>query len=192
MKGFSKEKPQIQASKTHWVFSSSSQPPDSRKELVYPTSPAPYSRPESVDYNHQEAVGANTITELTFQKLFHSFRENLQTDFRHMMSEFKMDIQALVTRTEHIETKMAEFAASHNSLIDSHTVLEEEVHRLTNKFLDLEDRSRRNNIRLRGVPESIAPDQLNNFLTDLLAFTLPHRSSQDLSIDRKHRISKPC
>lgn len=92
---------------------------------------------------------------------------------------FKMDIQALVTRTEHIENNMVEFATSHNSLIDSHSALEEEVQRLANKVLHLVNRSRRNNIRLRGVPESVAPDQLNTFLTDLLVLTLLHCSSQD-------------
>lgn len=38
-------------------------------------------------------------------------------DFRHMMSEFKSDIQTLVTRKEHIETKMADFGTSHSLLI---------------------------------------------------------------------------
>lgn len=85
---------------------------------------------------------------------------------------------------------MADFAKSHNLLIDSHTALEEEVHRLSNKVLDLEDRSRRNNIRLRGVPESITPDQLNQFLTDFMAIAMPHRSSQELLIDRIHRLPK--
>lgn len=58
------------------------------------------------------------------------------------------------------------------------------------KILDLEDRSRSNNIRLRGVPETEAPDHLNHFLTDLLALTLPHRSAQDLIIDRIYRLPK--
>lgn len=62
---------------------------------------------------------------------------------------------------------------------------------MANKVLDLEDRSRRNNIRLRGIPESVPPDQLNALLTDFLAFTLPHRTNQDLIIDRIHRIPKP-
>lgn len=68
--------------------------------------------------------------EHTLQKLFHLFREDLQVDFRQMMSEFKMDIQASVSQTEHVEHKMADFAKSHNALIDSHSALEEEVNRL--------------------------------------------------------------
>lgn len=108
-----------------------------------------------------------------------------------MISEFRADIQTLVQRTEHVETKMAEFAKSHNTLIDSHSALEEEVARLSAKVLDLEDRSRRNNIRIRGIPESISPDSLRPFLTDLMASVLPSCNPLDFTIDRIHRIPKP-
>lgn len=43
------------------------------------------------------------------------------------MNDLKSDIQSLVSRTEHIESKIADFANAHNLLIDSHTALEEEV-----------------------------------------------------------------
>lgn len=80
------------------------------------------------------------------QKLLHSFREDVQADFRHMMTGFKSDFQSLIKRTDHIENKMSDFATSHNHLIDSHNALEEEVQRLANKVLDLEDWFKRNNI----------------------------------------------
>lgn len=86
---------------------------------------------------------------------------------------------------------MGEFAKSHNLLIDSNNTLEEKVHRLSLKVLDLEDRSRRNNIRLRGIPESVLPAQLPQFLTEFMALVLPSASSLDLTIDRIHRIPKP-
>lgn len=53
---------------------------------------------------------------------------------------------------------MTALAKSHNMLIDSHTALEEEVSRLANKVLDLEDRSKRNTIRMSGIPETVTPD----------------------------------
>lgn len=158
---------------------------------MFPTSPTTSSHPDSMDFEQPEESTAGASSELTLQKLFQSFRENLQTDFRGMMKDFRSDIQSIVARTEHIESKMADFATSHNLLIDSHTALEEEVHRLSNKVLDLEDRSRRNNIRLRGIPESVTPDQLNQFLTDFMAVAMPNRSSQELLIDRIHRLPKP-
>lgn len=191
MGGTTKKNPKSKPAKLTEFFNTSSQSSDPKKELTFPSSPAPSSRPESVDLDHPGASGSTSASEYTLQKLFHSFREDLQADFRHMMKDFKSDIQSLVSRTEHIESKMTNFATSHNLLIDSHTALEEEVHRLSNKVLDLEDRSRRNNIRLRGIPESVSPDQLNSFLTDFMALTMPHHSSQDLLIDRIHRLPKP-
>lgn len=86
-------------------FSTSSQSSDPRKELTFPSSPTPSSRPDSVDNDLPDASGSVTPTEQTLQKLFYSFREDLQVDFHHMMTEFKMDIQALVTRTEPMESK---------------------------------------------------------------------------------------
>lgn len=55
---------------------------------------------------------------------------------------------------------MGEFAKSHNALIDYHSALEKEVTQLAAKVLGLEDRSRRNNIRLKGIPESVSPESL--------------------------------
>lgn len=48
-----------------------------------------------------------------------------------MITEFKADIQSLVSRTKHVEKKMSEFVRFHNNLIDSHAALEEEVAHLS-------------------------------------------------------------
>lgn len=105
-----------------------------------------------------------------------------------MISEFKTDIQSFVSRTEHIEKKMSELAKLHNALIDSHSALEEEVTRLSAKVLDLEKHSTLNNIRFRGIPESVPLNALRPFLTDLMAVTLPNCTQLDLTMNR---IPKP-
>lgn len=138
-----------------------------------------------------EPSSSAPLREQPLAQLFEAFRQNLQADFKEMISEFKADIQSLVSRTDHVEKKMAEFAKSHNTLLDSHSALEEEVARLSAKVVDLEDRSRRNNVRIRGIPESITPDSLATFLMDLMAAVLPSCNQLDLAIDRIHRIPKP-
>lgn len=52
---------------------------------------------------------------------------------------------------------MGEFSGAHNSLVDAHNHLEDELSSLAEKLADLEDRNRRNNIKFRGIPESIPP-----------------------------------
>lgn len=132
----------------------SSQSSGPKKTLTYPTSPTPSSQPESVDLEHLETSGSGAPTELTLQKLFH-FREDLQVDFRQMMTECKNGYTSasLLDGTEH---KITDFAKSRNLLIDSHLALVE-----ANTVMDLEDRSRRNYISLRGILESVTPDLLN-------------------------------
>lgn len=186
MGGTSKKNPKAKPDKLSEFFTTTSQSSEPKKELTYPPSPIPSSKAECLELDSQEASGAGPSTEHTLQKRFH-----LQEDFCLMIGEFKADIQALVSPTEHIEHKMADFTWSHNLLIDSHSALEDEVARSANKVLGLEDRSRRNNIRIRGIPETVIPDSLNQFLTDLLAIILPHVSMQGLIIDHIHRIPKP-
>lgn len=55
----------------------------------------------------------------------------------------------------------------------------------------LEDRSRRSNIKLRGVPESVSPNDLHKYANDLIATLFPEISQIERMIDRIHRIPKP-
>lgn len=59
------------------------------------------------------------------------------------------------------------------------------------KLADLEDRSRRNNLKIRGIPKSISAQQLPNFACDLFQTVIPSLSPTDLTIDRIHRVPKP-
>lgn len=70
-------------------------------------------------------------------------------------------------RIDHIERKMGEFVSSHNTLVDAHDDQAEEIARLKAKMADLEDASRRNNLKLRGVPEAMLPAQLQDYARDL-------------------------
>lgn len=65
----------------------------------------------------------------------------------------------LGNRVNHVETKMAEFCRAQNELVDAHNKLEDDLKALLTKLADIEDRNRRNNIKIRGVPETVSgPD----------------------------------
>lgn len=63
-------------------------------------------------------------------------------------------------RVCHMESKMGEFATAHNELVDAYNEKDGKRTAIKAKLTDLEDRSRRNNIKLRGVSESISPPEL--------------------------------
>lgn len=59
------------------------------------------------------------------------------------------------------------------------------------KIADLEDRSRQNNLKLRGVPESVPAQELKQYAKDLFHTLVPELTPLDLTIDCIHRIPKP-
>lgn len=54
-----------------------------------------------------------------------------------------------------------------NDLVDAHDKSIEERNWIKSKLTDLEDRLRRNNLKLRGLPESVQNTELKKFATDL-------------------------
>lgn len=80
---------------------------------------------------------------------------------------------------------------AHHVLLDAHDHHQDEIQTNVLKLADLEDRSRRNNIKFRGIPESVSFNELKKYLQQLFATLLPNLSPHDLLIDRAHRIAKP-
>lgn len=100
-------------------------------------------------------------------------------------------IDDLGERVNHVEQKMGEFSKPHNRLVDAHNHLEDNLSSLVAKLADLEDRNRRNNMKFRGVPESVPPSELVLFVQQLIKSVLPSVTTHDLTIDRAHRLPEP-
>lgn len=62
---------------------------------------------------------------------------------------------------------------------------------LKSKLTDLEDRSRLNNVQIRGIPESVKNHDLRPFFTNILNEALPDLPLEEIAIDRIHRFPKP-
>lgn len=69
-----------------------------------------------------------------------------------MMSEFNT------------ETQMSAFQEAHNDVVDSVTSQKAEIMWLKSKVADLEDRSCCNNLKFRGIPELVLPQDLAWFI----------------------------
>lgn len=81
----------------------------------------------------------------------------LHSDMMACMQSLKTKIGDLGGRVDHVERKMGEFASSYNLLVDSN-----------NEQAVLEDRSRRNNVKICAIPETIQPAQRHQYSTDLI------------------------
>ncbi|CAH2322456.1 Hypothetical predicted protein [Pelobates cultripes] len=86
---------------------------------------------------------------------------------------------------------MEETQEAHNHLIDQVNTLQVTISTMENKLMDIEDRARRNNLRLWGIPETVAPADLQAYLHEFFHVLSPDTPSAMLLLDRAHRIPKP-
>lgn len=82
------------------------------------------------------------------------------SDLVSSIKQCKAEVQALGDRIDHVEHTMGDYSTSFNTLVDAHN---EEMIWLKDKMADLKDRSRGNNTKIRGIPESIPASQLHQF-----------------------------
>ncbi len=68
------------------------------------------------------------------------------------------------------------------------TDLRHQLERLTEKMIDMEDRSRRNNVRLVGLPEGAEGSNVAGFLRVNLSKWIPSLKGRDIEIDRAHHV----
>lgn len=69
------------------------------------------------------------------------------------------------------------------TLVDTNTDQADDIVWLKAKVADLEDRSKRNNLKVRGIPESITMSQLPYYVRDAFLTAIPTLFSADLTID---------
>ncbi len=68
------------------------------------------------------------------------------------------------------------------------TDLRNKLERLTEKMTDIEDRGRRNNVHLVGLPEGKEGTNAASFLRVNLSKLIPSLRGRDIEIDRAHRV----
>lgn len=83
---------------------------------------------------------------------------------------------------DHVETKMGEYASTINILIDAHDTKEKERETVKAKISDIEDRSRRDNLKIRGVSESIQQSEPRNYVAQVFTSILPDLTELDVTV----------
>lgn len=172
-------------------------PVKSKPRLTAPAekdlSPTPSNASNSQMVSHIEnfPITYQPISDATLHNMLLSLRTTLANDMHACVKEFRDDLKQVNTRVSHIETKMGEFATTFNELVDSHNAKEEDMEWMRAKIADLEDRSRRNNLKIRGIPESVSQEKLTEYVQTIFKTAPPDLSDNELIIDRIHRLPKP-
>ncbi|CAH2250631.1 Hypothetical predicted protein [Pelobates cultripes] len=94
--------------------------------------------------------GEGYFTPTILQKMLYAQSKQLLTQFQSSLTEIKQEICDIGDRTAHLETKLEQQVSSHGSLAIRAQQLEKHLSSNDAKLTDFEDRSHRNNLRLRG------------------------------------------
>uniref|UniRef100_A0A8C5WEX0 Uncharacterized protein n=1 Tax=Leptobrachium leishanense TaxID=445787 RepID=A0A8C5WEX0_9ANUR len=99
----------------------------------------------------------------------------------------RTEIHAVGARTSALEEAVTTLSRGHNAAINRSNMLVERIQHLEQQVEDLSKRSRRNNLRLRGLPESVTSSALGETVMTMLMTLLPDYTADQLLLDRVHR-----
>ncbi|CAH2254193.1 Hypothetical predicted protein [Pelobates cultripes] len=96
-----------------------------------------------------------------------------------------------MTATTSVEQHCTELSSAQEDLSQQLKALQCQMEHVEARVADQENRARRNNLRLRGVPETVLMDDLPIYVQGLLRAYAPDIPTDMLLMDRVHRVPKP-
>ncbi|CAH2325022.1 Hypothetical predicted protein [Pelobates cultripes] len=146
------------------------------------------------DADRASTAGKQADTPLTqnlLQTMLDAAVAKMQFTVTEAINDVRQDITSLEARTSHLEGNMGRLNAANADTEERLSKNEDKLYLQETKIADIEDRSRRNNIRLRGVPEEIGPQDLTAFAVELFKAILPDIPADMFLLDRIHRLPRP-
>lgn len=138
------------------------------------------------------------IQELRQQLAAIPTKSDMEGYIKRLESAYRSEIQAITTnisqisdQVQRIEGEVATVSshqATQDNVIGQHT---QQIHMLFAIAEDHENRNRRNNLRVRGIPESVPTAQILPTLKRLFNNLLEVADTSPLEIDRAHRTLGP-
>lgn len=107
------------------------------------------------------------------------------------ISDLRHEIQAIAGRmnqVEHTTTQQQTAIKKIHRQVDSHTL---QLRDLQRHVEDLDNRGRRHNLRVRGLPESVEQEQILPAVTDLFNRLLDRPRHSLIAMERIHRALRP-
>ncbi len=114
-------------------------------------------------------------------------REDMQATNKSV-KELREEFEAIVTTAKQTRDRVDSIQADAHEDRRTVTDLRNKLERLTEKMTDIEDRGRRNNVRLVGLPEGTEGTNAASFLRVNLSKWIPSLRGRDIEIDRAHRV----
>lgn len=131
------------------------------------------------------------ILDSALKDMLITLRGALQHDMSNFMKQTNKEIAAIGDRVDYIENKLSDYALAYNEVVDTHDNLADKIRNLKIKMADIEDHSRPNNVKFRGISKTIPPAELCPYLQKMIAELQPVTKTHKLAIHRAHSLPKP-
>lgn len=124
-----------------------------------------------------------------FFKLSELLDKGLTLNAERITGEIRADFQNLGTRIDHIEHKLDVTISRANQHSDQLHFMQEQLDTAQTRIDDLENRLRRDNFRIRGIPETVSDVQAA--VQEVIKSLIPSVPVHKLELDRAHRSLGP-
>uniref|UniRef100_A0AAY5LAE1 L1 transposable element RRM domain-containing protein n=1 Tax=Esox lucius TaxID=8010 RepID=A0AAY5LAE1_ESOLU len=104
------------------------------------------------------------------------------------VKEFGSEIEKVAKSTKRVQDRVEAVQTAAREDRRSVIELKTQLDQLTTKLTDLEDRGRRNNVRLIGLPETVEGSDAVGYLKVNLPKWIPSLVGRDIDIERAHRV----
>ncbi|XP_069610866.1 gastrula zinc finger protein XlCGF53.1-like [Ranitomeya imitator] len=115
----------------------------------------------------------------------------LRLDMDNQTKIFQETLEFFTSQLDNHEVRLGELEKAHAFSLKEQSDSKSEISQLKLKLADLEDRSRRNNVKIRGISEDISPIKLPEFVKGIFRRMIPNLSDTDIIIDCIHRLPMP-
>lgn len=115
----------------------------------------------------------------------------IKTALREEVADLKTEIASLHVRTEAIEGRTEQIEQSVESLLNVSHIQNKAIQSLTRRVEDLDNRGRRCNLRIRGLPETVETSTLKQTVILLFNSVLNKPDTNEIHIERVHRALRP-
>uniref|UniRef100_A0A803JEW2 L1 transposable element RRM domain-containing protein n=1 Tax=Xenopus tropicalis TaxID=8364 RepID=A0A803JEW2_XENTR len=103
------------------------------------------------------------------------------------IKEIQRELNDIGERTDKLETLTDDIAQRFINIEEENAFLKEELTQLRNLCEDQENRSRRQNLQIRGVPEEINNTEIQTYLKNVFSAICPDIQPDQWRFDRAHR-----
>ncbi|CAH2322342.1 Hypothetical predicted protein [Pelobates cultripes] len=118
-------------------------------------------------------------------------KAHVAAEMERHVAGLKEEVVGLTARTDQVENRIASIYATSTSHTQDIAYLYGHMAALEDGLEDLNNRSRRNNIRIRGLPETVTMEQLVPTLHSIFKTLAPDLTPQEMELDRAHRALRP-